>query len=434
VIPGSGDPFNGMVRENEGGIPSGFGTHRKNQVSPRFGFAYAHNAKTVVRGGFGTFFERMRQNVNNFGGLGNPPLAYTPTVFAGSIDTFGPHLVAGGVRFPVSVTGFNPDFFTPTLYSWSFGIQRQFRRGMAVDVAYVGNTSRHLQYQRDINQLPLGYTINSSVLKDANNVVEALRPYKGYTNVYFTDYGASSNYHSLQARASRRFSKSFTINANFTWSKALDDVDTDNKVLDYYLDRDREWGPAGFDRKMVLSVDYVYYLPRLARGALNRPGGRQFLNGWQVSGITRFWTGTPLTIRANGNSGTVNASVRADRVEGVDAYPEQRTRDEWFSPLAFGRPLDGLLGNTGKGILRGPGLTNFNVSLFKNFKLDERKSVQFRLETFNTLNHPQWYAVNTSVSAYNPGTAVTQQSQGTAGQVTSTRDPRNVQMSVKLYW
>jgi hypothetical protein len=436
IVPGSGDPFNGMVQENAGGIPNGFGQHRKNQVSPRIGFSWAptHDGKMSVRGGFGVFYERMRQNQNNFGGLANPPLTYTPTVYAGNIDQMNSSLVNSGVRFPVTAVAFNQDYFTPTTYSWSFGVQKQFKSKYSLDVAYVGNTAKHLQYVRDLNQVPLGTTTGTTILSQNNNVVEAIRPYKGYINVNYTDYGASSFYNALQTRFSRRFSKSFSMNANFTWSKVMDDVDSDTQAIDYYLDRHRERGPAGFDRKYVFSLDYVYQLPRLARSFLDNRAFRPILNGWQTSGITRMQTGLPLTIKSNGNAGTQGAGPRADYVPGTNLYPETQTRDEWFNPLAFGRPFDGQLGNTGKGILRGPGMMNFDLSVFKNTKVGEGKSLQFRFETFNALNHPQWYGVNTTVNGYNPGQPVTQASRGTAGQVTTTRDPRNVQMSMKFYW
>jgi hypothetical protein len=436
IIPGSGNPFNGMVEENSPGVPNGFGRHHKNQYSPRVGFSWSpfRNGKTALRGGFGTFFERVRQNQNNVGGLGNPPLADTPQVFAGNIDTMSSALVAGGVRFPVAVTGFNPDYFTPTTYSWQFGIQRELPKKTVLDVAYVGNTARHLQYLRDLNQLPLGTTISTTILKDANNVNNAVRAFKGYTNVNFTDYGADSNYHALQARLSHRFSSIFTINANFTWSKTLDCTDTDTASIYYYLDRQREWGPAGFDRTRVLNIDYVYYLPKFGAWITHWSPVRKALDGWQVSGITRFWDGLPLTVSSNGNSGTLNTgNVRANYLGGP-VYPETKTRNEYFNPLVFGRPLDGQLGATTKGFLRGPGVNNWDFSLFKNTKIGERYSLQFRLETFNVLNHTQWYGVNTTVSGNSPGAAVTQGSRGTSGQVTTTRDPRNVQLSMKLYF
>jgi hypothetical protein len=435
IIPNSGDPFNGIVQEIAPGVNSGFGMHRRNQVSPRFGFAWApgKNAKTAIRGGFGTFFERMRQNQNNFGGLGNPPLVYTPSVFSGQVDTLNSSLIANGTRFPVNLVAFNHDYFTPTIYSYSFGVQRQLMKNLSLDVAYSGNVARHLQYVMDINQLPLGTTTSTTILKDANNINDAVRPYKGFGNVNYTDYGANSSYNSLQVRVSRRFSRRLTMNANYTWSKALDVVDSDTTVIDYYRDRQRQWGPAGFDRSHVLGIDYVFYVPKLARGVFNHFVTRGVMNGWQLSGVSQVWTGLPLTITSSGNSGTLGGGVRANYL-GTDPYPETKTRNEYFIPMAFGRPVDGSMGNTGKGILRAPGLVNFNTSLFKNFKIDERKNVQFRLETFNTLNHTEWFAVSTSVSASNPGQPVTQSTRGTSGQVTSCRDPRNVQLSVKLYF
>jgi hypothetical protein len=285
----------------------------------------------------------------------------------------------------------------------------------------------------DINQLPLGTTTSTNILKDANNINDAVRPYKGFSAINYTDYGANSSYNSLQVRLSRRFSKRLTLNANYTWSKALDVVDSDTTVIDYYRDRQRQWGPAGYDRAHVLGVDYVFYMPKMARGFLNHMVTRGVMNGWQLSGVGQVWTGLPLTITSSGNSGTLGGGVRANYL-GTDPYPETKTRNEYFIPMAFGRPVDGNLGNTGKGILRGPGLVNFNTSLFKNFKIDEHKNIQFRLETFNTANHTEWYGVNTSVSASNPGQPVTQSTRGTSGQVTTTRDARNIQLSLKLYF
>ena len=435
IIPGSGNPFNGMVEENSAGITNGFGAHHKNQYAPRAGFAWSpfRQGKMALRGGFGVYYERMRQNINSFDALGNPPLTYTPQVYAGNIDTMSSALVAGGTRFPVSVTAFNKDYFTPTIYSWQFGIQKELPKKTSLDVAYVGNTGRHLQYRMDLNQLPLGTTTSTTILAANNNVNNAVRPYKGYSNVNYTDYGANSNYHALQARVSRRFSSIFTANANFTWAKTLDCVDVDTTVINYYADRKREWGPAGFDRTRVLNIDYVYYLPKFGTRLTHWSPARKLLDGWQVSGITRFWDGLPLTINSNGNAGTLSGSVRSNYLGGP-VYPETRTRNEYFTPLVFGRPFDGQLGNTGKGILRGPGVANWDFSLFKNTKIGERYSLQFRLETFNVLNHPQWYGVSTSVSGNNPGSPVTQGSRGTSGQVTTTRDPRNIQLSMKLYF
>ena len=118
-----GNPFNGMVEEGKG-LPLGGVEHRYNNWAPRLGFAYDPfgDGKTSIRGGAGMFYERIRQNANNFDGLGNPPLTFTPTVFSGQVDSLSAAQLAGGVRTPVSVVGFDSKGQIPTIYSWSLGI------------------------------------------------------------------------------------------------------------------------------------------------------------------------------------------------------------------------------------------------------------------------------------------------------------------------
>ena len=150
-------------------------------------------------------------------------------------------------------------------------------------------------------------------------------------------------------------------------------------------------------------------------------------------GISRFWSGQPLTITSNGNPGTTGGGVRADYLGG-DIYPAKQTRLQWFNPLAFGRPADGTLGSTPKGFLRGPGINQWDISLFKNTRVGGRVNVQFRLETFNTFNHVQFNTISTGLSVPNAGQAVTEATRGTLGQVTSYRAPRQIQAGLKLYF
>ncbi len=429
IIPGSGDPFNGLIEEGKG-IPKGFAEHRYNNLSPRFGFAFDPwgDGKTSIRGGAGIFYERIRQNVNNFDGLGNPPLTYNPTVYSGNLDTLSPALIAGGTRFPVSLSTFDGAGQIPTVYSWSLGVQRELGRQTSLDVAYVGNLGRHLQYRRDLNQLELGTTLRPGVLASVNGTLNALRPYRGFTSVSFTEFGAISNYNALQLRVSRRFSQGLTGNFNYSWSRAMDELDTDGAFIGYFLDRRREYGPAGFDRTHVVTIDYVYELPRLAKS-----GGLagSILNGWQLNGITRFWSGPPATITSNGDPGTLGGGVRPDYIGGP-LSPDKRTEGQYFNLFAFARPQQGSLGNTGRNTLRLPGINQWDLSLFKNTRISERVNVQFRFETFNTFNHTQWAGVNAGLSVPNPGTAPTEATRGTFGQVNSTRDPRALQFGLKL--
>src|SRR5262249_25094444 len=183
-------------------------------------------------------------------------------------------------------------------------------------------------------------------------------------------------------------------------------VDGDTNSIGYYLDRRRDYGPAGFDRRQTFTLDYVYQLPNAGTKFMKNPFGRKVLDGWQVSGITRFWSGPPFTITAPGNPGTLGGGVRADYLGGP-TYPDHRDRFNYFNPLVFGRPADGTLGNTGKAILRAPGINNWDFSVFKNTKIGERVTWQFRFESFNILNHTQWGGINTGVHTPNPNSPVT---------------------------
>jgi len=424
-----GNPFNGMVEEGKG-IPKGFARHRYNNYGPRFGFAYDPfgDGKTSIRGGGGVFYERIRQNVNNFDGLGNPPLVYNPNLYGGQIDQVSPALIAGGTRFPVNLSAFDPAGQVPTIYSWSLGIQREVGFQTAIDVSYVGNAGRYLQYRRDLNQLPLGTTTRPGALTPVNGVVNALRPYLGFGSVNFTEFGAVSNYHGLQARLSRRFARSLTANASYAWSKAISEVDGDGAGIGYFLDRRREYGPASYDRTHTLTFDYVYELPGFAK---SNGAAKALFNGWQLNGITRFATGNPATITSNANPGTLGGGVRADYTGG-DLNPATRDRFNYFNIFAYARPAEGSLGNLGRNTLRLPGINQWDISLFKNTRITERVSLQLRFESFNTFNHTQWGAVSTGINAPNPGQPLTQATRGAAGQVVDTRDPRTMQLGVKL--
>jgi hypothetical protein len=429
IIPGSGDPLNGLVEEGNG-VPKGGVKSRKNNFSPRLGFAYDvfGDGRTAVRGGFGIFYERIRQNNNYFDGLGNPPVTLTPSLGPGNLSNFGPGLISGAASFPVNLIAIDPEGKIPTIYSWSLGVQHELPGQIGIDIAYIGNMGRHLMYQRNINQLLLGAELTPGA------DVDGLRPFRGFNDITLVETGANSNYNALQMRVGRRFGSSFTFNANYTWGKAITDVDTDSGdsgTIGYFLDRGRERAVAGFDRTHILTFDYIYNLPKFSTALGNTGISRAVFDGWTVSGVTRIWSGLPFTVTSNGNPGTLGGGVRADYLGG-NIYVKDDASREWFNALAFGRPANGQLGNTGRNAFRGPGFTNFDVSLFKTFKFTERVNLQYRAEFFNIFNNTQWFGINSGINVPNENQALPLANRGQSGFITTARDPRNIQMALKL--
>ena len=433
IIAGSGDPFNGMVQEGSAGLPLGGVEHRHNNWAPRIGLSYDPfgDGKTAIRVGGGLFYERIQQNVYNFGGLGNPPLVITPQFYGGNLDGLSPSLVASGTLSPVGVQAIDKKGQIPTVYAWSFDIQREIGAKTSVDIGYVGNLGRHLITRRDLGQLPLNTTtaVGTTILSSVNFTNNAIRPFPGYTGITYTEFGGTSNYNALQTRLTRRFATHLTVNVSYVWSKAMDETDADGTVIGYFLNRRRDYARAGFDRRHTFNADYVYELPAFAK---QNEFMKKIVNGWQFAGITRFWSGSPMDVTANGDPGTLGGGFRADYLGGAIYNDNSKQSLQFFNPLVFGRGANGTLGSLGRNFLTGPGYQNWDISLYKNTHITERVTTQLRFETFNTFNHTQFTNPGAGVSASNPNSPVTAATAGSSGRFTGTRDSRNMQLGVKI--
>jgi hypothetical protein len=297
-----------------------------------------------------------------------------------------------------------------------------------------------------------------------NNQVAAILPYKGYSSIFYNVFGASSAYNALQVKVSRRFSNQLTFNADYTWAKAidLDDVDNDQNQFPDYTQLKRFYAPAGFDRRNVFNFQYVYDLPQFK-------GSNKLVQltagGWEYSGVTQFWGGTPCLagnspsndacdLFSSGNLGNGGGQqspgasqtgsqtfghIRPDYIGGPIIAPHNHNQPagqnpQWFNPAAFASPPPGSFGNFHRNSIYGPGIDNWNMSLFKNFIFTESMRIQLRFEAYNVFNHTQWANVNNGLSAPVNGSSFAGANAGTSGQITSARDPRQLQLGGKFYF
>ncbi|MCI0720628.1 MAG: TonB-dependent receptor [Acidobacteria bacterium] len=404
---------------------------------PHVGFAYAitNDQKTVLRGGYGiSYLPLMSAALGSSQRLAmNPPFRNNfSTVFSFISPTVR---VSDGLSIPApdlknpsgDINYIPPEQPFPYMQHWSFNIQRSLTANLLLDAAYAGSRGVHITGVVNLNQAPPGPNAPSTrapISPLINNLTSLLNR-------------ESSFYHSLQVKLERRFAAGFYLLGAYTHSRSIDDGSYTAQASDASSvapQDSRNWraerGLSDFDVSHRLAVSYIYELPvgkgkRFPRSG--NPWVSAVLGDWQINGITSLQSGAPFTpIVANPrtNAGP-GGSVRPDRI-GSGILPEgQQSIQKWFDKSAFvpqgtagADPYH--FGNSGRNILRGPGLISFDFSLFKNIPVKEGVRLQFRTEFFNLFNKPNFNLPDRSVDT----------AQG--GVITSARDPRQIQFALKL--
>jgi hypothetical protein len=397
------------------------------------GIAYQLNDKTVFRAGGGRFFTRLGVSDSIFLG-GNPPFQPTANVSFGSVDN------PGGTStnlIPQTVTTQSKAFKAPEAYNWNFTVQRELPWKSVVSVAYVGRRGLHQQRESDINQPTL-----ATVLANPGINLDALRPFKGYNSIRESDNVASSKYNSLQVSWNRRFADGILIGAAYTLSKSWDDGSNQRDIIPDTYNAHNLWAPSEFDDRHVFILNFLYELPFL-RNQHNLTG--KVLGGWQISGLFQAQTGLPCGVGTgndfagvgqDGSMGCGNAGqfwvINGKPVNvGNFAYNNGGPNNPayWFAitnpdgSKIFTAPPAGTF-NLQNGVRQSvyqPGFDNWNLGLFKKFKITEGTNVQFRAEAYNAFNHPNWGG-----ASLNPTSAQ-------FGQITGkTGDVRNMQLSLRF--
>ncbi len=435
VAPGAGNPSNGMVSPlTDNSLPRGLVQNRGVQYAPRLGFAWdvTGNGKTAVRGGFGMFYNRQNLDSQILAHAFLPPIVSNPEVTYGTLDTF---LSAAGLSSTQNVQGVDMIGKIPTVYNWSLTVQKDIGFGTVVEAGYVGSGGRHLMWQRDLNPIPLGANFQTNNIDPTTKKAYAkpfLVPYTGYNDLIYREWGASSNYHSLQVTANRRFANGFQFGAAWTWSKSMDYNSGDQSTVSALLPvRVWNYGLSDFDRTHIFKLNWLWELPklRISNKAIDR-----VINHWQLSGMASFVSGNPMSVgygttTAVDVTGTPTQGARIQVLSNPIIPKGERTFDEYFNTKAFRMPAVGTFGNAARTVIRGPGMNNWDMHLFKTIPVNERMRFQIRCETYNTFNHTQFSGLDTN-ARFDPATG--EQVNARFGELTGARPARIMQLALRF--
>jgi hypothetical protein len=371
-------------------------TYSKRDLGPRFGFAYDldGSGRTLVRGGFGVFWNFTPGGTSSSKAQ-NPPFLQS-TSLTPSPTAYGTNLLLrDGLPAPPGVDPNRPaagatrsifdiNFRDAYARQWNVNVQRSLFTNYMLEVAYVGSQGRQMLLKGDPNQArPVVGVTDANVNRPYAQISPLLR------TIGQVQSKGTLDYHALLVKFQRRFANNFSMLTSYTYGKAIDlNSDNDGNVtLTNVYDPGYNRGPADYDITHTFTSSVIYELP-WAREKL--------YGGWQLSGIVLVRGGLPLTPATTTGVLSTGTGNRPNRI--CDGRLDNPTIDRWFDTTCFVAPTDttGTYGDSGRGIIRGPGSFNIDASLIKNTKIG-RYATEIRIEAFNVLNHPQFGNPNVTV-------------------------------------
>ena len=355
---------------------------------PRLGFAWEVAKNTVVRAGYGIYYDYVPQDIliANFttsaGVVTNPigpkailPLNFDPTAFNGTNPTPNAPIMNGIASAPYSIFVTPQNFHSPYTQNWNFNVQQKLAENASFEARYVGSKGTHLVRLTDLNE------------PNADSV----RPNPNYSAMDELTPSSSSSYNALQAIGRVQNVHHISGFAAYVWSKSIDDAsDGIDFVPGAAFPQDpgnlpAERGPSLFDTRNRFTAAINYELP--SWGSRARLG-----SGWELNSIVTVQSGRPIPIaNSTDTSGRFYFNQRPNVVPGVNPIlPNWTPSTGYLNPLAFVQPAYGTFGDLGRDSIFGPGLSNVDFSITKNTRLTERLNLQLRAEFFNIFNHPNF--------------------------------------------
>jgi len=432
------------------GLSTHFDQPDANNFAPRVGFAYRpfSSQKTVIRGGFGMYYNFRPAALGSGTEAFNPPwtlgitqsfsskLPGKPTApFMPDITFSNPFPSVNGstaVTANPSIYYFQHDFKDAVSDEWNLTVEQQIKTNWAVRASYLGNVSSHLPYN--------GMDFNGIVNQQPNVPIQNQRPHQPFSTItsYFS-YGREE-FNQLQLGVRKRFDGGSSFQGEYQYTRSLDDVSTAGgpEVPGNYM---KDWGNSDGVRRHWVVFNYDYQVPFGRHGRWLRDANtftNALVGGWQVSGITTYGTGVPLinlTFSQTGTGVVGWSSGRPDRVPGVDLYAGKQSGHnitkgvKWFNPAAFAPPAKWTYGNAARNLLFGPGYWNWDISAMKTFTIREPGTqLQVRADFLDAFNH---------MNLANPGVSISDTRDGgtpvaTSGVITSGNGNRVIQLSAKV--
>ena len=420
------DPNNGLIFNGVNGVADNFADTYKWLWAPAVGFAWDvfGDGKTALRGGYGITYNRVPTGTDCSYFCGNNP----PRVESLSLVSPPFPNPSGGTVAPLGApTLVSEDLAlhpAGMIQTYSLSLEHQFKDNWFTSIAFAGNVGRHIGTYWDRNQPgpdgPYNYNplINFDPATGSPDYEYAYAPYLGYGNINTNVSNDNLYWDALEVNVKHPVGRNLFLSVAYTWQHGLSETrgsvffensnstqDTHNPALDY--------GTSNINPFQILTSSYIWTLPWM-QSAKGVEGAA--LGGWKYSGIVTFQTGFPqdpgLSVSLPG------LASFPDRTSTPIGTPH--TPANWFNPGAFTQPPPGYFGDGGPGSIGGPGIINFDMAFYKDFRIKEHLTIEFRAELFNIFNHTNFNGISTAFGA------------GNYTQVTSAADPRITEFALRF--